>query len=74
MKLSELKGEIMKLVLVVGMSFWLTGCGGCARTFTKWTGELTYKCSKSGVEYVQADSGIAVHVDGEGNPVRCSED
>jgi hypothetical protein len=51
----------------------LTGCGQLQRVATNITGDLTYKCSKSGVEYVQSDSGIAVHVDRCGKPVSCGE-
>lgn len=31
----------------------------------------TYKCSKSGVEYVQSDSGFAVHIKRDGTPIIC---
>lgn len=34
---------------------------------------LTYQCSKSGIEYVVSASGIAPHVDGDGNPVPCNQ-
>ena len=53
--------------------FLLTGCGQCQRVYTNWTGDLTYKCSKSGVEYVQSDSGITLHVDREGKPIQCQK-
>lgn len=49
----------------------LSGCGKVQRVFTHWTGDLTYKCSKSGVEYVQSDSGIALHVDQDGKVIPC---
>jgi hypothetical protein len=51
--------------------FLLTGCGQCRRTFTNITGELTYRCSESGVEYIQSDSGLALHVHQDGRPVPC---
>ena len=51
----------------------LSGCGYFSRLYTKYTGDLTYKCSKSGVEYVQADSGLAVHLDVNGKPIACKE-
>lgn len=56
--------------LIVSL-FFLTGCGQCQRSYTKWTGDFTYKCSRSGVEYVQSDSGISLHVDKDGMPVPC---
>ncbi|MBX4188319.1 MAG: hypothetical protein KW793_04275 [Candidatus Doudnabacteria bacterium] len=49
----------------------LSGCGYVNRLYTHYTGDLTYKCSKSGVEYVQADSGLSLHVDPSGKPVTC---
>ena len=49
----------------------LTGCGAIDRFFTNVTGNLSYKCSKSGVEYVQSDSGLALHVDANGKPITC---
>ena len=52
-------------------SLFFTGCGGVDRAYTNFTGEFTYKCSKSGVEYVQSDSGISIHLDRAGIPVPC---
>lgn len=49
----------------------LSGCGAMSREITKITGGLTYKCSKSGVEYVQSDSGLALHVDKDGKVIPC---
>ena len=60
----------MKIVI---LALFLSGCGAFDRQVTRYTGELTYKCSKSGVEYVQSDSGLAIHLDKEGKPVACSE-
>jgi hypothetical protein len=51
--------------------FFLTSCGKIERFMTNLTGELTYKCSRSGVEYVQSDSGLAVSVDTDGRPIKC---
>lgn len=55
--------------------FWIlvlfTGCGSIQRACSGFTGELMYRCSKSGVEYVQSDSGVAAHVDKDGKPVVC---
>lgn len=51
----------------------LTGCGAFQRSCTRFTGELTYKCSRSGVEYVQSDSGISPHLNADGSPVKCDE-
>lgn len=54
---------------------WLTlllvGCGGMQRGCTYFTGDFTYKCAKSGVEYVQSDSGIALLVERDGRPMAC---
>jgi uncharacterized protein YceK len=57
--------------LVLLISLALSGCGAIERSITGLTGGLTYKCSKSGVEYVQSDSGIAVHLDKNGQPISC---
>lgn len=58
--------------VVVGFLVALaSGCGAMQRTYTRWTGDLTYKCSKSGVEYIQSDSGLALHVNVLGFPIRC---
>jgi hypothetical protein len=53
-------------------TFLLSGCGRCQRAYTHYTGDFTYKCARSGVEYVQSDSGIALHVNREGKPVVCN--
>ena len=60
------------LVIPLGIVV-LSGCGAVQRATTAWFGKFTYKCSKSGVEYVQSDSGIAVHLDQAGKPVICAE-
>jgi len=63
----------VKVLLLIGLFSFLTGCGRCQRTITHWTGDLTYKCSKGGAEYVQSDSGIAVHVNPDtGLPYHCT--
>jgi len=70
----------MKLIFALLL---LTGCGWLERLTTHYTGSLTYKCSKHGIEYVQSDSGLAVsyeRVIGDGcavgatcvQPVRCN--
>ena len=66
-------GGDMKNLMIIGLVAMLliSGCGWFSRVTTGWTGGLTYKCSKSGVEYIQSDSGVAVHVDREGKPVPC---
>lgn len=51
----------------------LVGCGTMERACTGFTGNFTYKCSKSGVEYVQSDSGISLHVDKDGKPIGCDK-
>lgn len=63
----------MRSILLVVTVLSLASCGGIDRVVTNITGGLTYKCSKSGVEYVQSDSGIAIHVDSSGKPVLCSK-
>lgn len=62
----------MKKVFVLSLiTLVLSGCGRFDRWLTGWTGGLTYKCSKNGVEYVQSDSGLAISVDKSGNPIGC---
>lgn len=51
-----------KTLLMILSSTILVGCGSCERARTHYTGELTYKCSKNGFEYVQSDSGLALHL------------
>ena len=63
----------IKNALIILSCMLLVGCGTCQRRLTGWTGGLTYKCSKSGVEYVQSDSGIAVHLNRDGSPVTCDD-
>lgn len=58
----------MKIIFV---ALLLTGCGVVERAITSYTGGLTYKCSKSGVEYVQSDSGLAPHYGRDGKLVEC---
>jgi len=60
----------MKKILI--FSILLTGCGSMQRSCTSMTGSFTYKCSESGVEYVQSDSGLAIHVDQNGRPKVCN--
>lgn len=50
----------------------LSGCGAMERLFTNITGELSYKCSKTGVEYVQSDSGLAPLYEVNGSLKTCS--
>lgn len=59
------------VLLAVGM---LSGCGRFERVYTHWTGDLTYKCSKHGVQYVQSDSGLAISVDATGRPIQCDDE
>lgn len=61
----------MKLMFVLLISLGVVGCGRFERIYTHWTGSLTYKCSRNGVEYVQSDSGLAPSLDKEGNVVTC---
>lgn len=62
----------MKLIFGLFFLMALSGCGAIERATTKFTGNLTYKCSKHGVEYVQSDSGLAVSVGTNGQPVPCN--
>lgn len=57
--------------LLVSFLVLLSGCGYFERATTHFTGSLTYKCSRSNVEYVQSDSGLALHVDRDGKPMGC---
>jgi hypothetical protein len=61
----------MKTILCILSLIVLSGCGQADRVFTNWTGSLTYKCSKNGVEYVQSDSGMAVSYNTDGSIVKC---
>lgn len=57
--------------LILLLPFFVSSCGACSRAFTSFTGGLTYKCSDSGVEYIQSDSGLALHVDENNEPIKC---
>lgn len=61
----------MVKVLLVFFCFGLVGCGRCQRAYTNFTGSLSYKCSRNGVEYVQSDSGLAISVNRSGTPITC---
>lgn len=63
--------SMLGFAMVAAFAITAAGCGKFEREITNWTGTLTYKCAKSGVEYVQSDSGLAVHVDKDGKPVSC---
>lgn len=54
------------------LSLLLVSCGKIERLSTSILGNLTYKCSKHGVEYVQSDSGLAVSVDKENKVIKCN--
>lgn len=60
----------MKIAIV--SILFLTGCGAISRSITSFTGGLTYKCSKYGVEYVQSDSGLAVAINQDRSVVKCN--
>lgn len=63
----------MKVItIIIPIILALSGCGSIKRMYTSWTGSLTYKCAKTGVEYVQSDSGLTLLVTDEGRPVKCS--
>lgn len=62
----------MKVLFLIFSVTGLASCGKLDRAITAYTGEFTYKCSKSGVEYVQSDSGIAAHLNPDGSPVKCN--
>lgn len=62
---------VIKYITLTILSLLLTGCGKFSRIYTHYTGEFTYKCSKSGTEYVQSDSGLAIHIDSKGKPIKC---
>ncbi len=59
----------MKKVFIIAL--FLVGCGSVSRACTGFTGNLSYKCSHQGVEYVQSDSGLALSVGSDGHPVGC---
>ena len=56
---------------MLAILIFATGCGKFERLVTHYTGSLTYKCSKHGVEYVQSDSGMAVSYTPDGKVVSC---
>ena len=62
----------MKYLLLMAC-LMIAGCGGIQRSLTHWTGDLTYKCARNGVEYVQSDSGLAAHYNPDGTLVKCKE-
>lgn len=61
----------MKSIVLVVLAFSTSGCGSWQRGITGVTGTLTEKCARTGVIYVQSDSGIALLVDQFGKPVSC---
>lgn len=61
----------MRFFTMIFLTVSLSSCGATERMITNVTGELTYKCAKTGVLYAQADSGLAVLVDKHGKPVEC---
>lgn len=66
-------GDIRIAAVVIAMScLSLVACGGLSRSWTGWTGGLTEKCARTGVIYVQSDSGLALLVDKAGKPVECA--
>lgn len=63
----------MRWLTFVLMSWILVGCGPFERWLAGMTGGLSYRCAKSGVEYVQTEVGsIVVLVDADGRPVKCT--
>lgn len=62
----------MRLICLLLLATSLTGCGYVQRLWTHYTGELTTKCFR-GVTYVQADSGLALLVDRDNEPVACGD-
>jgi len=63
----------MRAILLLASVFLLSGCGYFQRLYTHYTGDITTKCAPSGVEYLQSDSGLAVHVDLDGMPIPCTK-
>lgn len=61
----------MRVILIVGVLSLATGCGYVQRLWTHYTGDMMTKCTDNGVTYVQSDSGLALLVDRQGNPVPC---
>lgn len=62
----------MKHMILLYVCLSLTACGKIERLYTHWTGDLSYKCSRQGVEYVQSDSGLAVSLTKDGKPKECN--
>lgn len=63
--------KVMHLSILV-LAFSVSSCGKFSRIWTSWTGDLTEKCARTGVVYLQSDSGIALLVDGSGKPIICN--
>lgn len=62
----------MRIIFLVSCLL-LPGCGYISRLYTHWTGDLSYKCAKTGIEYVQSDSGLAMLIDQNGSIVKCED-
>ncbi len=55
----------------LGLVLLCVGCGSMQRGCAAFTGDFSTRCAPSGAEYLVNDSGIALHVDLDGKPVRC---
>ena len=64
---------MIKTLILISMILILSSCGKLERISTHWTGNLTYKCSNNGIEYVQSDSGLAVHYKQNGSIQDCKQ-
>lgn len=64
---------MMRLLFLVAAALVVIGCGKISREITSWTGDLTYKCAKTNILYVQSDSGLSVLLDSTGKTVGCDE-
>ncbi len=62
-----------KYIFLVFISLSSVGCGQVDRLVTHYTGDLTYKCAKNNVAYVQSDSGLAPYYNPDGTLVFCAD-
>lgn len=60
-----------RLIMILTLSFMFIGCGAIQRDISGLTGNLQYKCSKHGVEYVQTENELFVSLLPDGKIATC---
>jgi hypothetical protein len=75
MKIRKLNGGIGmdKIILIIGLLIFITGCGAIDRASTTFTGNATKVCV-DGVEYLQFTSGASVAYTMEGKIKTCGKE